>query len=346
MKRAIALTILFWTAAAGTAWPIDQIFTSTSEKAHFGQIVSVSSAGINMKLQRTEVPMEIPANEITRVVFENSPDGLLSAQKAILDGEYEKALEALKKESTEDKRPEVADEIIFCRAYCTAQMALAGGADTLDAAKQLVSFIKGSPNSFHYLKACEVMGDICVSAGKFSAAQEYYGKLSQAPWPDYKIRAQVALGRAFLAQNKAAEAEKAFDEALNNDAPGELSEMQRTSARIGKARCMILAGKTEPALRSLTEILDKMDEKNEEVCAMAYNALGTAYRKDGKPALAIRAFLKVHLMYNTLPDAHAEAVANLEQLFTETHKPVHAREMREILGDRYKNSRWAKLGGK
>ncbi len=79
---------------------------------------------------------------------------------------------------------------------------------------------------------------------------------------------------------------------------------------------------------------------------MAYNAQGTAYRKAGKPDKAVLAFLRVHLMYNLQPDADAEAVANLEKLFTETHKPKHAQEMRGILSERYKNSRWAKGGVK
>jgi len=54
------------------------------------------------------------------------------------------------------------------------------------------------------------------------------------------------------------------------------------------------------------------------------------------------AFLRVHLMYELQADADAEAVANLEKLFIETHRPLHARDMRSILDDRYSNSRWAK----
>ena len=45
----------------------------------------------------------------------------------------------------------------------------------------MFAFITNSPNSFHYLKACELMGDICVTLGKFADAQKYYAKLSQAP---------------------------------------------------------------------------------------------------------------------------------------------------------------------
>ena len=317
MKRAMLIAAAFWTVSAGTAWPIDQIYTSTSQKPYFGKIISMTATVISFEPQRKDGPTEIPANEITRIIFENSPDGLLAAQKAMLDGEYEKAIDALKKETPEDKRREVAEEIAFCRAYCTAQLALSGAADPIDAGKQMYAFITNSPNSFHYLKACELMGDICVTLGKFADAQKYYAKLGQAPWPDYKIRAQVALGRSYLAQDNAAAADKAFDDALNNDAPGELAEAQRTAARIGKARCMVLAGKTDLALRSLNEILDRTDEKHAEINAMAYNALGTALRKAGKPKEAILAFLHVHLVYSTQPDLDAEAVANLEKLFTE-----------------------------
>ncbi len=341
MKRGMLIVAAIWTISTGTAWPIDQIYTSTSEKVYRGKIVSMTATVINFEPQRTG-PTEIPANEITRIIFENSPDSLLAAQKAILDNEYEKAIEVLKKETTESNRRELAEEIAFCRAYSTAQLAISGAADPTEAGRQMYAFITNSTNSFHYLKACELMGDICVTLGKFADAQKYYAKLGQAPWPDYKIRAQVALGRSYLAQNNAAAADNAYDEALNIDTPGELAEAQRTAARIGKARCMVLTGKIDMALRSLNEILDRTEEKQTEINAMAYNALGTALRKAGKPKEAILAFLHVHLVYYTQSDLDAEAVANLEKLFTETHKPNHARDMRDTLDDKYKNSRWAK----
>lgn len=349
MKRAMWIAVAMATVSTGTAWSIDQIYGPRVErdrtgnerdKPYLGKIISMTATVINF--EGKDAPTEIPVNEIKRIILENSPQALLDGQKYMLDGEYERAVDTLKKEITEDKRREVAEEILFCRAYCTTQLALSGTEDPVDAGKQLLSFINNSPNSFHYLKACELLGDILVSLGKFSDAQKYYDKLSQAPWPDYKIRAQVALGRSYLAQGKAAEADKAFDDAMSNDASGELAEAQRTAARIGKARCMILNGKTDVALRNLREVIDRSEEKHSEVNALAYNALGTALRKSGKTKEAIQAFLHVHLEYNTQPDLDAEAVANLEKLFKEDYKPAHAHDMREVLDDKYKNSRWAK----
>ncbi len=345
MKRAMLIAAGLWMLSAGTARPIDSIYVpgkdKEKEKVYTGKIMSMSATVINFQPQRTG-PSEIQANEITRIVFENSPGALTNAQKAILDGRYEDAIEALKKEVPEDHRKEVAEEIVYCRAYCAAELALSGAADPNDAEKQMSAFIANSPNSFHILKACELLGDIDVTLGKVAEAQKCYAKLSLAPWPDYKIRAQVALGRAYLAQDKAADADKAFDEALNIDASGDLAEIQRTAARIGKARCMVLTGKADAAIRSLTEIIDRPEERTPEINAMAYNALGTALRKAGKPKEAIFAFLRVHLLYFTQPDLDAEAVANLKKLFAETHRSDHEREMQDILDHNYKNSRWAK----
>ncbi|MGO9114928.1 MAG: tetratricopeptide repeat protein [Thermoguttaceae bacterium] len=341
MRRAMLIAAAFWMFVGGTAWPLDQIYTSTSEKPFYGKIINMTATVINFQ-PSGKGPTEIPANEVARIIYENSPESLLSAQKFMLDGRYEKAVDALDKETGEDKRREVTDEIAFCRAYCMAQLALSGATDATEARDKMYAFIKDCPNSFHNLKACELMGDIFVTLGKFADAEKYYAMLSQAPWPDCKIRAQVGLGRSYLAQDNAAAADKAFDDALNNDAPGDLADVQRTAARIGKARCMVLTGKTDLALRTLDQVLDQTDEKNPEISAMAYNAQGTALRKAGKLKEAIRAFLRVHLLYATLPDLDAEAVANLEKLFTEDHKPKHASDMRRILDEKYVNSRWAK----
>ena len=338
MKRALYIALLLW-PIAGTAWPIDQIYMNTTDKPKFGQIVGMTPTTVNLKsLKSTD---EIPVNEIKRIIYENSPPALLDAQKSVLDGDYGRALDLLKGESTADKREEIAQEIAFIRAYCTSKLTVSGEKDITEAGQEVAAFLKTYPNSCHFYKACELMGDLCVAAGKFEAAQGFYSKLSQSPWPDYKILAQVALGRAYLAQDNAAGADKAFDEALANSAGGDLAETQRTAARIGKTRCMILKGQADAAIGSLNDIIDKLGEGDAELHALAYNALGTALRKAGKPDKAILAFLHVHLKYDDQPEAHAEAVANLERLFTDAHKPDHAGDMHRILMTEYKNTRWA-----
>ena len=166
MKRAMLIAAAFWTVSTGTAWPMDQIYTSTSEKPFNGKIISMTATAISF--DGKDGPSEIPANEITRIIFESSPDGLTTAQRDMLHGEYEKAIDALKKETTEDKRRGSGRRDCFLPRLLHGPVVLSGAADPVEAGKLMFAFIKNSPNSFHYLKACELMGDICVTLGKFT----------------------------------------------------------------------------------------------------------------------------------------------------------------------------------
>ena len=327
---------------AGTCSAIDQIKTSTEEKPVRGHITGVTKLAVSVEATSGET-REIPANEIASIVFENEPSGLLEAHVKMLHGEYEDALANLEKASAEDtSRREMAEDIEFSKAFCSAQLALAGTGNVAAAGSQMLKFVNQSPNSYHFLPACELVGNLLVAAGQFDKAEEYYQKLAKAPWPDYKMRAQIAMGRALLAQGKAAGADKAFNEVLANEAPGELAEGQRMAATVGKARCLVLAGKADQAIKSLNEIIAKVSSDNVEINALAYNALGTALRKSDRPKIeAVLAFLHVDLLYSSIPEAHAEALANLESLFEEIHKPDHARQVRAVLDERYKGSRWA-----
>ena len=113
MKRAMLIAAAFWTVSAGTAWPIDQIYTSTSREALNGKIISMTATVDQFRAARRTGRAEIPANEIMRIIFENSPDGLTTAQKDMLHGEYEKAIDALKKETAEDKRRKWPRRLLF-----------------------------------------------------------------------------------------------------------------------------------------------------------------------------------------------------------------------------------------
>lgn len=348
-KRWTMCATAAWLAVASTAWAIDQIKTTSKEKPMLrGKIVSISPQMVDLEpTGAASAARQVPVNEIVSILFEDEPGPLMTAQKHILDGEYLEALTALEKVQAEEaKRREIAEEIEFCKAYCTAQMALAGNGNVVDAGKQMFAFLKNCPNSFHFFQATELMGNLLVANGAYDKAETFYATLAKAPWPDYKMRAGTAMGRALVAQNKLAEASKAFDDVLNSDASGDLAEVQRLAAKVGKARCMAASDKVDQAIKMLDDIIAKADSENMELHALAYNALGTALRKAGKPKEALLAFLHVDLLYSGVPEAHAEALANLEQLFTEIHKPDHARRARAVLDERYKDSRWAKAGAK
>ena len=130
----------------------------------------------------------------------------------------------------------VREDIEFYLAYCAAQQALGGKGEVTDAGRKLNEFVRQHPQNFHYLEAVETMGDLLMASDKFAAAQRQYAELAKAPWPDYKMRAGVLLGRTLQAQGKHQEAIREFDTVLathDDDATPPRSRSSRPS--LGKA---------------------------------------------------------------------------------------------------------------
>ena len=133
-----------------------------------------------------------------------------------------------------------------------------------------------------------------------------------------------------------------FDAALASGATGRPAELQMQLARVGKAVSLAETGGVDNALKLLHEVIAKADEGDRDVYARAYNALGNCYRKKGATKDALLEYLKVDLLFSSVPDAHAEALYNLSQLWNEVQHPERARAAAETLQERYATSRWNK----
>jgi tetratricopeptide (TPR) repeat protein len=165
------------------------------------------------------------------------------------------------------------------------------------------------------------------------------------------VAASVAIGSVCQAmdsiqtvfyENDPAELKTAKKHLLDED----LANQQRTLAKLGKAKGLCAAKKHEEAISLVEEILKTADPENVQVMARAYNVLGTAQRQAGRTKEALLAFLHVDLLYPSLPDAHAEALANLADLWEQVHKPERATQARKTLEEEYKDSPWAKKNAK
>jgi tetratricopeptide (TPR) repeat protein len=187
-----------------------------------------------------------------------------------------------------------------------------------------------------------MMGDLLMISGRFENAQKQYAELAKTPWPDYKMRSAVAVGRTLQAQNKHAEAIRQFDAALAMADDGTDSQNQKLSATLGKAVSLAETGKVDEAAGIIQKIIQDTDPQERELHARAYNALGTCYEKANKQKEALLAFLHVDVLYNTVPEAHAEALAHLVPLWKDIGQDERSRESREMLQQRYSGSRWAK----
>jgi len=339
--RGAILAAGVWLAAGGVGRGSDAIKTATAPVLLRGEIKVMTPVEVELRLGAGT--KKVSVNEIVYISYDSEPAGLKSGRTALLAGRYEDALASLEKVGAEGQnRPEIKQDVEFYTALCRAELALGGSGDVIAAGRLMAAFVKTHKGSYHWLKANEVVGDLLVANGQHDQAEKYYAELGKAPWPDYQMRAGVAVGRARLAQKKTAEALDSFESVLKTDATGELAQLERLAATVGKARCQIANKQYDEAIKTVNDVIAKIDPEQVELNARAYNALGTALKDAGRVKEALLAFLHVDVLYFTVPEEHAEALANLAELWEKARKPERADRARRTLAERYKNSPWAK----
>jgi tetratricopeptide (TPR) repeat protein len=145
-------------------------------------------------------------------------------------------------------------------------------------------------------------------------------------------------------QGKYEQALAAYDAVLKAGGKGPLAEQENLEATIGRTYSLAGQGKAEEAIKVLKDIIANADDDDVETLARAYNALGNCYVKTKNTQQALWAYLHVDLEYGRVADSHAEALANLTNLWTETRHPDRAREAHDYLQEHYPFSRWTKKG--
>lgn len=333
-----------WLVAVSTGAALDSI--KTKNGSMLGKIVNTSPLNIEIEQGANAEHKEIPVNQIDIIFYNDELSSIRNAKNSILSEHYEEALNILSRLKIDAvTRKELREDMEFYTALSTAQLAIGGSGKIADAGRLMIAFTKNYPDSYHYFQACEIVGDLLVANRSYAQAEEYYAKVAKAPWPDYQMRAGVAIGRALLAQGKHSEALNAFEKVLANERKDALSQAQSMAARMGKAAVLVDMKKNDEAVKLVQSVLNQADPDDAGAMARAYNILGNALRQEGKKKEAILAFLHVDLLYASVPDAHAEALWNLAELWDELHKIDRAARARQILEQQYKNSPWAQKGG-
>lgn len=312
-----------------------------------------SERGTVTEMSKTEVTLtsngakrQYPANEIQRLTFEGEPTSLSQARATLLtSANYKSALEELKKidlKKVETRTEMVRQEVEYYRALCLGQMALTEGGEKTAAENALRQFCTDHKESYHFYPAAELAGDVAAAAGRYADAAKYYNVVAQAPWDDTRIRANVALARMLVGQAKFPEALEKYD-AVGKDVDTPETGPYKQQAIVGRAVCLAETGKPDEAIALIIDakgVIATNDPKDTRLMARAYNALGTAYARANKKKDAILAFLHTDLLYFQDPDAHAEALYNLANLFQETNKSDRSIEARNTLKQRYAGSVW------
>ncbi len=309
----------------------------------FGTITAMSRTEIAISSSKGD--KKYPVNEIQKVTYKGEPRELRDAREAIKKGQLEMARSMLEEISTTGiTRPEILQDIQFYKAFSEGRLALVGGGDKAAAARAMLAFESNpaSKNNYHYYAAMELLGDLAVSLSSFDKGVAYYKKLAEAPWPDYKMRANVLQANALVSDSKYADALKKYQEVLATSLDDANAREQKLLAMLGKAVCLAQTGKAQQGIDSVLEIIAENDSREKtQLFARAYNALGTCYLKAEKPQDALLAFLHVDLLFNQTPDAHAEALFHLSHLWKKVNKAERAIRARSVLENHYSGSTWA-----
>jgi tetratricopeptide (TPR) repeat protein len=340
LQRCILLLAISWAvSSANSAWAVDKVKVRETSTPLPGKVLSMKATEV--VLEQGPLRKNIPVNTIESISFDEEPRQMQNVRQAIEKHDYEEALTTLKEiNAAELARKEVKKDFDFYNCYAAGRLALAGSDEQKGlAGRALVTFERSNADSYHYLAVCETLGDLLAAMRRPEAAG-YYGKLAEAPWPDYKMRANVLIARSMLTAGKSAEAMAKFDEVLNSTATGKEADAQKLAATLGKAQAQAAGGQTEPAIKAVEEVIAKAAPEERELHARAYNALGNCYVKAGKKKEALMAFLHVDLLYSGNKEQHAEALANLIPLWNDEKRPERAAAARNTLKDQYPSSPW------
>lgn len=307
-----------------------------------GKVVAMSPTEVTV--EKSGGSEKVPVNTIVSIEFDGEPSAIKLARSAVRNGGYTTALQQLDKITpAELARAELKQDYEFYRALANARLAIGGAADIKAAGQAMYQFVSQYPNNYHFLEANEVLGDLLLADKQYDKYQQYYTALEQSPFPEYKMRAGVASGNALVNQAKYAEALAAFEKVLAvQGASGAATQSQKFAATLGKARCLAETGQPQPAIELINGVIANLGPEEADLMARAYVTLGNCYRKlpDGvKPALL--AFLHVDVLFSGNPQAHAEALAHLAELWDKDGKPERGAQARQVLRSRYASSAWA-----
>jgi tetratricopeptide (TPR) repeat protein len=239
----------------------------------------------------------------------------------------------------------VRQDIEFYRALCLARLAMSEGGDKAAAIEAMRSFAARAQQNYHFYEAAEVLGDLAMASGKYADAARYYGPIANAPreWPEYQMRANIALGRALVGEKKFDEALEKFKAVTSSDQASPEALKQKNLAAVGQAVCVAESGQPEEGIKQLQELIRKNDPQDTVLFARAYNALARCYMKQNKSKDAVLALLKTDMLFYADTESHAEALYHLSKLWNDINKSDRAIAARTMLRERYAGSAWATL---
>lgn len=313
---------------------LDRVYTFGSTTASGGKVESVTKNGIELKVGSKV--MAFAENEIRKVAFQGDPAGLTRARELAIDGQYDQALEELNGvDIPQIDRDLIRADAEFYRLLSRAKLALAGQGDRKAAINEAMNFARNHSNSYHFFTVAKLLGDLHLATKSHEQAIQFYGYLAKAPSAESKIAARYLTGVAQLDQGDTASAEKAFSDVAAVEVNTTEALRLKTLAKAGQAVSLAKGGKGKEGLALADQLISELNPTDIEMCARIYNAQGASYEAAGDIEGAILSYLHTHLMFAGQPDAHAQALGRLVELWPKVGRTERAAEARQELQQRY-----------
>jgi tetratricopeptide (TPR) repeat protein len=337
-----ALASLPFALAAAHAQQLDEVWLTKGGAGarSKGEVSAVSKDAVTLSISGIARPF--PVNEISRVLFAGEPSELNSARNAIAQRNWSLALTELKKlDGQTFSSRYVSSDVAYYKALCQARLAMTEGGDKGAAQATLFEWAKANATSHHFYDAAETLGDLAAASGDYGNAAKFYKGLASAPWDDYQMRGNIAVGRSLLAQQDFSGALDTFEAVIGSPISTPEANAQKQYALVGKGNCLAGLGQANEGLALLNDLVNKNDPADAVLFARTYNALGNAYLKLNRNKDALQAFLFTDLLFYADSESHAEALYQLSKLWNEVNKSDRAVQARNTLRERYSGSIWA-----
>ena len=299
-----------------------------------GTVTNVSRDGVVMKTGQTE--QTFFPGQITKIVFQGDPAALTRGREAVMDGQYDQALEELRTiDLNKITRDAIKQDAIFYRIMSEANLALAGQGDKNKAIASAMEFASSNRDSWHFYGTAKLLGDLALALKNYDRAIQYYGSLRSAPSAEAKVEMRYLIGMTHLRKGDLNKAQDEFESVAGVNVASPAVTRLKTLALAGKAVTLARSGKADEGVALATGLIEELDPSDAELAARIYNALGASHVAAGDAEGAVLAYLHTHLLFSSLPDAHAEALSQLMELWGTIGHADRAEEVRQELMQRY-----------
>lgn len=316
-----------------------------------GSIVETTPDTIRLETPANPIKKEwiVPTEDVLEVFLDGEPEELRSARGMVAAGDGDGALEQLATAQAGDRAAAweqasdaVRAERLFVTAAANAQVALHSAAGLEPALAGLRGFLKSHPRSHHAAFVQELIGDVLVRMDRPDEALAAYAAIATQA-PSRRIRAEMLKGRLHLGRKRWQEARAALEKAIAVESPaGDGSAvLEKREARLLLARCLARDGRAADGITLARQLIAEADAADGVGLALMYVALAEAQQAAGdRNKDAVISCLAVDAVHNGVPEAHAEALARLVELWEQENHPERAREARQALEQTYPDSPW------